>query len=99
MTISTFTAIKEAASDGKIFSVIFVKKDGTLRSMVARTGVKKHLKSNPVTDFFSVKVRKQDDNLITVFDMNKKEYRSFHQNTVLAVKMKGETFSVLSTNA
>lgn len=42
-------AVIEAFSDGTIFSVVFEKKDGTLRRMVCRTGVKKHLAGGKAT--------------------------------------------------
>ena len=86
----TFTAIKDAVSDGKLFSVTFVKSDGSIRFMLARTGVKKYRK----TTFDKVRTA-INPNLITVFDMQKKEYRSFHQDSVLALKMKGQTFNVI----
>lgn len=42
-------AVIEAFSDGTIFSVVFEKKDGQLRRMVCRTGVKSHLAGGKAT--------------------------------------------------
>lgn len=42
-------AMISAFDDGTIFSVVFEKKDGTLRRMVCRTGVKKHLAGGQAT--------------------------------------------------
>ena len=86
----TFKSIKSAVSDGKLFSVTFVKKDGSIRFMTCRTGVTKYRK----TIGESLRTAVNSD-LITVFDMKLKEYRSFHQESVLALKMKGQTFNVI----
>lgn len=60
----------------KIFSVEFVKKDGTLRKMHCRLNVKKHLKGG--TKKYNAEAR----NLLTVFDLQKKQYRTINLNTI-----------------
>lgn len=69
--------IKEAikAKAGKFFSVKFQKKDGTLRTMLCRTGVKKYLNPN------AKKVR-QSTEVQKVFDVHKRQYRSFRFDSV-----------------
>lgn len=64
---------------GKFFTVNFVKKDGNKRHMVARLGVKKYLKGgeNPA---------KNRDNLIVVFDVQKRAYRMINLDTLLSFK-------------
>lgn len=62
---------------GKFFSIDFVKKNGEIRHMVARTGVAKHLRGGKKTT---------PESLITVFDIQKKEYRCFDPKTVLKFK-------------
>ena len=60
----------------KIFNVKFLKKNGELRSMTCRLEVKKHLKGG---------VKKYDTdslNYLTVFDMQKKAYRTVNLNTL-----------------
>ena len=61
---------------GKIFSVHFIKKDGTLRKMTARLGVKKHLKGGQKS------YNDKDFNHLTVFDLVKRGYRTINLNTV-----------------
>lgn len=65
-------------SNGKIFSVTFTKKDGTTRVMNARLGVKKYLKGGAST--------LNEDEYITVFDMQKLGYRAINRKTIIDVK-------------
>ena len=88
----TFQAIKSAVSDGKIFSVTFIKADGSVRFMVCRTGVTKYRKMPTFVDKMQQKI---NPNLVTVFDMQAKAYRSFHQDRVLALKTKGTVYNVI----
>jgi hypothetical protein len=74
---------KEMVSDGKIFTVEFVKKDGTVRKMNARLGVKKHLKGG------SLAFDPSERNLLPVFDMQKEGYRMINASTILTIKIGG----------
>lgn len=74
---------KEMVADGKIFTVEFIKKDGTLRKMNARLGVKKHLKGGTLA--FDPSER----NLLPVFDMQKEGYRMINASTILTIKIGG----------
>ena len=67
----------------KFFTVTFIKNNGETRKLNGRLGVTKHLKGG--TKSFSDK----DHNIITVFDLKKKAYRSFHIDTVIDIKFKG----------
>lgn len=68
-----------------IFSVKFTKKDGTLRKMLCRLGVTKHLKGGQ---------KKYDyDNLLTVFSLDKKQYRTVNLDTLITVKAKGKVIN------
>ena len=74
-------------SNGRFIGVDFVKKDGTLRHIVGRLGVKKHLKGgvstlNP-TDF------------ITIYDVQNEGYRAINRNTIKAVYFEGVKFDVV----
>lgn len=72
-------------SKGKIFTVWFTKSNGETRKMNCRIGVTKNLKS-PVYKF----VRSPETaDLVTVYDMQKKAYRSFHLHTVSRIKLVG----------
>lgn len=73
---------------GKIFKVVFTKKDGTERVMVCRRGVKSHLKGGVL------RYNPKDYDLITVFDMQKKQYRSINMATIKEITVQGETYSV-----
>jgi hypothetical protein len=78
------TEFKEMVSDGKIFTVEFVKKDGTVRKMNARLGVKKHLKGG------SLAFDPSERNLLPVFDMQKEGYRMINASTILTIKIGGK---------
>ena len=64
---------------GGIFTATFIKKDGTIRKMVCRFGVKKHLKGGASTTAHI-------DNLMCVFDMEKNAYRCINTDTLLSLK-------------
>lgn len=70
------------ATNGKFFSVSFVKKDGTERKMTARLGVKKDIKG------VGLKFNPTERNLIVVFDIHKKAYRMINLSTILTFKFK-----------
>ena len=72
----------------KIFSVIFQKKDGTIREMVCRLGVTKHLKGR------ELKYSPEDFNYLTVFDMQKQEYRTINVSTLRQIKFEGITYDI-----
>ena len=65
-------------TNGKFFTVLFVKKDGSLRRMNCRTGVKKYLKGGSSTTGHL-------NNLITVYDLQTKDYRNINLNTVIEI--------------
>jgi len=73
---------------GKIFAVQFIKKDGTLRMMLARLGVKKNLKGG--TNGADTR-----NSLITVWDMAKGGYRMVNLETLLTLKVNGTTYEVV----
>ena len=77
------------SSNGSIFSVCFVKADGTLRDMVCRTGVSKHVKG------VGMAYEPKEYGLVTVFDVQKKAYRMIRLETLRRVTMDGETFAVI----
>jgi len=68
-------------SNGKIFSVEFVKKDGELRKMNARISVKKGV---------NVKGLKYDPferGYLVVFDMGKDSFRTINLNTIQNISL------------
>ena len=80
------------SSKGKIFSAIFVKKDGTLRTMNCRLGVRKYLKGG------TLKFNPSKKGLVVVFDITKREYRMINLNTVKSLKVRRKEYYV-NTNS
>ena len=75
-------------TNGKIFSAVFVKKDGEKRKIVCRRGVSKYVTGkglgfNPATR-----------SLIGVFDMHKKAYRFISLNTLEKIKVNGTEYEI-----
>jgi len=65
-------------SNGKIMTVKFIKKDGSLRVMNCRLGVTKHLKGGCST--------LNPDKFITVYDLKSEGYRAIDKESILDVK-------------
>ena len=76
------------ATNGKIFSAVFVKKDGEIRKMVCRQGVYKYVKG------VGLKFKPEERDLIGVFDMHKKAYRFINVKTLEQIKVKGITYTI-----
>lgn len=74
---------------GKFFRIGFIKKDGTLREMTARLGVKKYLKGGDK--------RELSDNYLTVYDMEKRSYRTVNFKELVYLKYNGK--KVIGENA
>lgn len=72
-----------AINGNRIFSVVFVKKDGTERKMRAMLGVKVHLKGGELTYDAGEK------NYLIVWDLDKKAYRTVNFNTLKSIKYLG----------
>ena len=69
----------EATGD-KIFTITFEKKDGSVRVLNGRRGVRKNLKgTNPV----------KKEGVVTVFDMQIDDYRSVSLSRVIEAKARG----------
>jgi hypothetical protein len=74
-------------SNKKIFSVTFVKKDGSIRKMNAMRGVRKGVKG--VGHSFDP----SEKNLLTVYDMQIGAFRFVNLNDVLLFKANKKTFT------
>jgi len=72
----------------RIFGATFKKKDGTTRKMIARLGVKAYLSGG------ENKVVKPENSYITVFDMQKQEYRTLNLRTLKELKVSGKRIIV-----
>jgi hypothetical protein len=69
---------------GNFFRACFVKKDGTVREMTARFGVKKHLKGG------ELKYNPESLNYIVVFDIDKGEYRTINMDKLIYLRYNGK---------
>ena len=72
-----------------IFSVVFLKKNGELRYMTCRFGVKKHLKGGKLA------FNPLERNLLVVFDMQKEAYRMINLETLMTINMKGTEYGII----
>jgi len=73
-------------SNKKIFTVTFVKKDGSIRKMNAMRGVRKGVKG--VGHSFDP----SEKNLLTVYDMQIRDFRFVNLNDVLSFRANKKTF-------
>lgn len=73
-----------ASTHSRMFVVRFTKQDGTIRTMYAKTGVKRHLSKNPNKR----KICNINPNIVRVYDMESKSYKSFKLDSVVEFKCK-----------
>jgi len=71
-------------SEGRFFTVEFVKKDGSTRILNGRLGVEKYLKGGDCTIDRS--------KFVIVYDVQVKGYRAVNRETILSVKIDGVKF-------
>jgi hypothetical protein len=74
---------KMIEANGHFFSVQFVKKNGEVRDMNCRLGVKKYLKGVG---------RMHPPNMVNVFDVKAKGYRYVNLDTVIKAQIEGELY-------
>ena len=79
------------SNGNRIFSVSFLKKDGTLRKMVCRVGVTKYLKGGELP------YDPMEKGLLPVFDMVAQDYRMINLNTIISISL--EVDSEISSTA
>lgn len=73
---------------GRVFTALFTKVDGTKRKMNCRVGVSKHVNGNGLA------YNPADHNLITVFDMHAKDYRTLSLDRIIALQINGKFYVV-----
>lgn len=78
------------ATHARLFKVVFQKSDGTIRTMYAKTDVKRFKSKKPNKR----KVSKSNDNLVRVFDVEKKEYRAFNLSSVIEFSCGNKQFKL-----
>lgn len=74
-------------SNGKLFSVTFIKKNGEERTMLARTGVTKYLRGGVN--------RNPNPHHLIVYSMHDKGYRTINLNTIVKLKANGTEYQRL----
>lgn len=72
----------------KIFTVSFIKKDGTERKMTCRFGVKKHLQGG------ELKYNPEKLGYLTVYDLQSEGYRTINVNTLKSLTFSGVTYEL-----
>lgn len=75
-------------TEGRFFSAYFKKKDGTMRKMICRRGVKAHLSGGDLP--YDPKPKR----LLPVFDTEAAAYRMVNLDTLVSFNVGGETFIV-----
>lgn len=78
--------IKILGESGRIFTAEFTKKDGTVRVMNCRTGVKKHLKGGRLA------FNPADYKLLPVYDLKKEGYRFINLKTLRKISFAGSVY-------
>lgn len=81
MTSSKVFANMLEQSNGKMVTVSFIKKDGSLRVINGRLGVTKYLKGG--------KLPAKSAEHINIYDVKNKGYRSVNRSTIVALRMQG----------
>jgi hypothetical protein len=76
--------VRKQLSGGKIFTVTFVKKDGSVREMNARLGVKKGVKG------VGMSYDPIERGLLPVYDMQKDGFRMINCKTIKKIVHRGE---------
>jgi len=76
------------STKGKFFTVWFIKKDGTLRRMNARLGVKAYLKGGELP------YNPEEKGLIPVYDVQTKGYRMINWTTIRKLKIENRVYNV-----
>ena len=89
ITQSAAAKLLENYTDGKIFSVQFIKRTtGEVRNMTCRKGVTAHLHGG--VQSFDPKAKR----LVTVFDVQACGYRNINLDAIKNVKLGGEEYTV-----
>ena len=71
-----------ASTHSRMFVVRFTKQDGSTRVMYCKTGIKRYLSKRPDKRV----LQNTNPNIVRVFDMESKSYKSFKLETVSEFK-------------
>lgn len=89
VTNTELKAIISAIDTTHIFGVTFIKKNGDVRDMNCMLGVKKHLRGGEQA------YDPAEYNLLTVFDVQKKDYRNINFAQLVKAKIDGVQYEVV----
>ena len=78
--------VLKSIGENTICTVKFMKKNGEMRTLNGRLGVKKALKGGQKA------FDDADYNLITIYDLKAQGYRSFNVDRLVELKAHGETY-------
>lgn len=78
------------STHARLFKVVFKKSDGTIRTLYGKVGVERFKSKKPNKR----KVSKSNENIIRVFDVEKKEYRAFNLSSVLEFSCGNKQFKL-----
>ena len=82
-----FSEMMSDINNGLFFTVVFTKKDRSIRTMNCRTRVVSYLRGG------EKRYDDKDYNLKTVWDRKKKEYRSFPLHEIIELKAMGKIYT------
>jgi hypothetical protein len=88
----TIQKFREFVGNG-VFTVTFLKKDGTLRTMNARLGVAKYVLGTQPEVTAKRKATLTAQNMIGVFEMPKIQYRTINLDTIKVLSANGVTLT------
>jgi hypothetical protein len=88
----TIRKFREFVGSG-IFTVTFIKKDGTLRTMNARLGVSKYVQGTQPEVTAKRKATLTAQNMVGVFEMPKVQYRTINLDTIKVLSANGVTLT------
>jgi len=80
----------DALKSGRIFSITFEKTDGTVKTINARLGVRKHLNGK------GMRYVPENYNLMVLWSMTDKGYRAIKRDKIKSIKSNGVLYSKLT---
>ena len=84
--------IKIEKSEGKFYTVKFIKKNGEIRILNGRQGV--HNSKHAPLKGVGLAYNPKDYGLVNVFDVQKKAYRMINLNTLQELTINNQTYEV-----
>jgi hypothetical protein len=80
----------DSLKSGRIFSITFEKADGTVKTINARLGVRKHLNGK------GMRYVPENYNLMVLWSMTDKGYRAIKRDKIKSIKSNGVLYSKLT---